>query len=787
MKQSFTRILNYLGLTIAFTAFMVIMVQVQYEASFCSNYKDAERTYRVERGYPIDDEHTDMYFCWFSRPMLEKIKDAPEVQRYVRFMGSSVASATLRDIENTTYSAARATGMMYANSATLEMMNVEMVCGTYDELDSVPGVVISEPIAEKMFGKDSPLGKNICISQWYSTDTLTIRGVFKPIKKNGLLSMDIAATYGDFDINQHNNQSTIFCVTLHEGVTAEEACASMQKLADEYVESEKDVDRSIKIRLTPIEDVHFLEDVGYDFVEKSSIGTLIALITVALIIILVAMVNFWNIAFASVPSRIKSINTRKVLGASREELIGGQILEVVVMALCAFVTSLLLLFVLRDTAIGDLVSEDINPLLHLDLVAYTAIGVIVLGALAGLSPAFYSTSFAPALVLKGSFSHNIKGRQLRYFLIGFQFTVSLVLGMVAMFVNEQMNYMLSYDKGFSSENVLYSDLDASLASKHKELAANLKKHPEIVDVTFSAREFVPQDGLIMNWGRRFEGESISFQCQPVERNFAQFFDIKIIDGRYFEEQDENTSNAHFIFNATAKAQYPFIDVGDTFWAYATDDDNVVGISEDFHLKPLQYNVEPLALFYYDNNPNESMSYCYVKIASGLRIKDVEGIFEEEIRKLHADVATELISLNYYDENIAQLYEKERKLSSLNFMACILSILIAVIGILGLITFETQYRKKEIAVRRVLGASTTEILGMFNGIYVRLCVICFVVAAPIAYLIMSKWVEGYAYQADIPVWIFVVALIALFAIVTIAITSASLRAINRDPVESIKTE
>lgn len=155
--------------------------------------------------------------------------------------------------------------------------------------------------------------------------------------------------------------------------------------------------------------------------------------------------------------------------------------------------------------------------------------------------------------------------------------------------------------------------------------------------------------------------------------------------------------------------------------------------------------------------------------------------------MHADVATELISLNYYDENIAQLYEKERKLSSLNFMACILSILIAVIGILGLITFETQYRKKEIAVRRVLGASTTEILGMFNGIYVRLCVICFVVAAPIAYLIMSKWVEGYAYQADIPVWIFVVALIALFAIVTIAITSASLRAINRDPVESIKTE
>lgn len=787
MKQTFTRILNYLGLAIAFTAFMVIMVQIQYETSFCSNYKDVSRTYRVERGNPMDGEHTEMYFCWFSRPMLEKVKDAPEIQRYSRMMGSAVAGATLRDIENTVYPAAKANGMMYCNSATLEMMNVEMVCGSYDELDTVPGVVISETVAEKMYGKDSPLGKNICISQWYSTDTLTIRGVYKPIKKNGLLCTDIAATYSDYDIDQHNNQSTIFCVTLHEGVTAEEACASMQKLADEYAVSQKREEGSIKLRLTPIEDIHFAHDVGYDMVEKSSIGTLVTLITVAIILLLVAIVNFWNISFASIPSRIKNINTRKVLGASREELIRGQVIEVILMALFAFVSSLLLLAILRNTGVQDLISEDLNPLLHLDIVAYTTIGVIIVGALVGLSPALYSTSFAPALVLKGSFSHNIKGRQLRYFLIGFQFVVSLILGMFAMFVNEQMNFMLSYDKGFSCENILYSELDATLSSCHKELAVNLKKHPEIVDVTFSARDFVPLDGTIMGWGRMFEGESINFQCQPVERNFADFFDIKIVEGRYFEEQDENTSNAHFIFNSKAKAKYPFIDPGDSFWAYTSDNDNVVGICEDFHLKPLQFQVEPLALFYYDNNPNETMSFCYVKVSAGVRVQDVEDIFKDEILKLRADVAPELISLGYYDEVISHLYDKERRLSFLNFMACVLSILIAVIGILGLITFETQYRKKEIAVRRVLGASTREILGMFNGIYVKLCIICFVIAAPIAYLVMSNWVGEYAYQAEIPVWIFVTALIVLFAIVTISISAASLRAINRDPVESIKTE
>lgn len=792
MRPSFTRILNYLGLTIAFTAFVVIMIQVDYETSFCSSYANKERTYRVERGYINQSEQkvTGGYYCVFSRPMIEVLKDVPEVESYSRILGGGGMSFNIQDADNASYPAVKGRGNMISNKAAIEMMNIEIVCGQeqFDNMDKdFHTAFLSEDIVAKLYGNENPIGKRVIHTNQWSTDTVYIGGVFKAMSQNGIMQSDIIMPYGDFDLQRHNDQSTHFFVTLYEGIEKEEAERSLSEASKKYTDSSENAPI---IRLTSIEDIHFTNDVSYNLVERGTKSGVFTLITVAIILLLVAMVNFWNIAMASVPSRIKSINTHKVLGASREELIAKQMLETVILAVASFLSAILLLWLLKDTHIAELVSDDINPFKHLGFISIVGIVALFFSALVGLSPALYSTSFAPALVLKGGFSHNVKGRKLRNLLIGFQFVVSLILGIFALFVNEQNSYMLSSDMGFKSGDVLYSVLDNRLAPVHKTLAERLKKHSEIEDVTFTSRDFVSIGGISMGWGSQYKGQDIDFKCLPVERNFIEFFNINILEGRHFVENDESTSNAHFIFNQTA-ARYYDIEVGTNIGGYFMDDD-IVGVCEDFHVRSLQYGVGPIALVFYRdwNSPygiTENMVHCYIKRAHGVALNKVFDILKEEILALSSSIPQELITLNYYDETIGALYDKERRLSFLTLMSCVISVLIAIIGILGLVQFEMQYRKKEIAIRRVMGGSTTILLTMFNGAYIRICLICFLIAAPVAFFAIKVWLENYANQSPIPVWIFISALSVLLFIVVSTISLTSLRTINKNPVESIKTE
>lgn len=795
MKQSFSRILNYIGLTIAFVAFLVIMVQVDYETSFCSTYNNTERTYRVEVTYTASAEMqpVDNYMCVLSRPMIEVLKDAPVIESYSRILGDGNMSFYIQDAQSRQYQAVEGIGMIICNKSTIDMMNIEFLSGqdNVGKMDEVlDQVFLSDEMTSRLYGDEDPIGKTILYNNQWGEDTLRIGGVFKEMTSNGIAKSEMIIPYGDHDLDHHDDQSVHFFITLREGVTKEEATQSISEYADKYVDSMRgDSEGAYHIRLTAIEDIHFTTDVDFPMVELANRSTLYSLITVAIILLLVAMVNFWNIAMASIPSRIKNINTRMVLGASREELIGFQMLETIIIAVVAFISAVFVLYLLSKTSIADLVSDDINPLKHWKFIATTGIVAVFVSALAGLSPAIYSTSFAPALVLKGGFSHNIKGRKLRNILIGFQFVVSLILGIFAMFVNVQSNYMQSYDKGFKSGDVLYSVLDRRLAHKHLTLAERMKKHPEIEDVTFSSREFVAMGGIMMRWERAINHERAIFRCLPVERNFLEFFDFNKVDGRFFDERDETSTNARYVFNKAALNAYN-IQVGTKFYGYS-DDEEVVGICDDFHCRPLQYDVEPSAFVFSQiwmgDESWENMVHCYIKRAHGVGINEVYDILKFEIMNIDNGIPQELVSLCYFDQTIGGLYDKESNLSTLTLIACMLSVLIAIIGILGLVHFETQYRRKEIAIRRVMGASISALLKMFNGIYVRLCLICFVVAIPIAIVVIIYWLRSYAYQSPIPVWIFISALAVLLLIVVTTITVTSLRAISRNPVESIKRE
>lgn len=793
--KHFSSILNYIGLTTAFLAFLVIMIQIDYETSFCSSYRNRERTYRVERGSAVENDITSSgkYCCIFSRPYIEVLKDAPVIESYSRIMGGTDLSFFIYDTESRELPSVKGQGMIICNKQTLDMMNVKFILGQENAEkmnENFDNVFLSRDLAHKIYGDINPIGRRISYNNQFSSDSLYVGGVYEPLPNNGISNPEMIVPYGDFDLQQHGNQSTHLFVTIHEGITKEEAELSLYEYSKKYFVSMGDKEENaVLIRLTPIDDIHFTTDVEYQMVDLGNRSTLYSLISIAIILILVAMVNFWNIAMACVPSRIKNINIRRVLGVSREKLIGVQMMQTVLIALAAFVSALLFLYLLKDSTIASFISVDINPLPHWKLICTTGVFAILISSLAGLSPAIYSTSFAPAMVLKGGFAHNVKGRNLRNTLIGFQFIVSLILGIFALFVNIQNDYMQSFNKGFKSGDVLYSVLDNKLAYVHRQLAERLKKHPEIEDVTFSSRDFVSMGGISMGWGRNIDGKGVSFKCLPVERNFIEFFDISITDGRHFEMRDESAKNAHFVLNKAAATQYE-LKVGTIFGGYDADDE-IIGFCENFFCRPLQYSVEPAALvfssYFMGNESWETMNHCYIKRAHGIGLNEVSDILKTEILNISSDVHLETISLDYFDETIGKLYDKEKQLSTLTFSACILSVLIAIIGILGLVYFETQHRRKEIAIRRVMGAETTTLLSMFNNTYLRICLISFVIAAPIALLSIRIWVSGYAYQADIPMWIFIAALVVLVLIVVSAITFSSLKSIHRNPLESIKSE
>lgn len=778
-------ILNILGLSVAFAAFMVIIMQVDYDTNFDAFHEDAETIYRVE-------------LQWEGEPTLA-IQPRPLANIFMHFSPHIEAGAVTRPFSNETLFKVENNGQrenfleknMFVDPTFTDVFRFEMTEGSAGALRDPNTALIPQSMALRMFGESSAIGKTLEMGEIKQVlsgafkekaGRYTVRGVYKDFPRNSLLQNVI---YMPMDEKENSDDWGNSSYTLYVRLDSPESSTEVIKdFLAYYKKNElgKNMswfsDKELNFRLTSLPDLHFTLDTIYDFVPKSSRQTRWILIAIAMVILIIAGINFTNFSTALTPMRIRSINTQKVLGSPDSLLRFSLLVEAVCISLVAYGLALGLVYYMRLSPLVGLVDADLSLSAHPVLLGSTVLIAMGVGLLAGLYPSYYITSFPPALVLKGSFGLSPEGRMLRNVLICVQFIASFVLIIGAMFMYLQNYYMSHSPLGYDKDQLIVTNITETVKKSKSTFVNQIKSFSGIEDVTFAEILLSSQDQF-MEWGREVNDKNIQFQCLPVDASFLNVMNIPITEGRGFRKEDELTRYGVFIFNERARQVYG-LTLEDKI-----DKSEIIGFMSDVKFTSFRTEVTPMAFYLWgQNNWNRGQSYAYVKVKAGSDMQAAIEQVKEVLKKIDPDYPFEV---SFYDEVMNNVYAKEKNLSMLITLFSLIAVFISIVGVFGLVVFESQYRKKEIGIRKVMGSTTSQILVMFNRTYFRILVLCFVLSAPVAYYAVSRWLENFAYKTPLYGWVFIAAFILVASITLLTVTFQNWRTANENPVESIKRE
>ena len=777
-KTGVSTLINILGMSVAFAAAMILMVQVRWDTTYDANFKGHEQVFRMENNW-MDK---GLFSTSFSRPMIEIAKTAsPNIEAVGTYWTMPQEATLNKNGEQTILSVSSAR----VDSSMFSVFPFEWVVGSAREFTAGETAVVSEEYAKIFFGDESAIGK---IFKAGNGVEVRVIGVFKDMPKNSNMHYGVLVNLGDEFLDNTNEWSFLAFVKLKDPSLAKETEALMENAVLEQYGNDFDADEADEFRrgfrISNLHDAHFERDVRANIASANKAIT-ITLAAIAILLILIAIINFINFAFAEIPFRIKNINTRKVLGEGRGSLIVRQLLHAGLIALIAFAIACLIMHVVAGSSWASYVSDSLTLKNNIGILALMLGVALVSAVIAGLAPALYSTSQPAALVLKGSYGTSVKGKALRNILVGLQFVLSFLFILMALFVGVQTKYMMGKDMGFDEARVLQTWCGYPAGNQKDALRSHLLQNPSIEAVTFADSPVV-SDGK-MGWSRTGDdGNQVFMEVLPVDDNFVQFFGLQIVEGRDFRESDNQNETGSIIPNETYMQMFPQFHVGSLMYGHV-DNCEIVGVVKDFNFKSLQHAMGPLVLYNWGKEGWRSFGTMYVRTAPGADFKDVSDYIKDAICKFDPRREPHMITVSHLDKWIEDMYQSEQSLGKLITIASFVALLIAIIGIIGLVFFETQFIRKEIAVRRVNGATVGSILKMINKKYLIMAAASFVIAAPVAYWLMTAWRKGFAYQSPVPVWIFLVALLAVAAITLAVVTLQSWRAANANPVESLKNE
>lgn len=766
-------VLNIIGLAIAFASFFVIMTQVDYDLNFNKGYKDYQNIYRLE----IKPNEEWGWQLWTPRPIAELIGTAsPHIQ-------ASAITGWVNDNDYEVNGNLFNEPVMTGFGNFIKVFQPEMVAGSTDALEKKDNVLIPVSMAMRMFGSTDVVGKLLFRGKQSDNKPVTIGGVYKDFPENSQIGNYIFMPFDpDIDKNNWGNWNYTCYYRLNNPANVSEveklAFQKLMKIAPEELQEglQEEKDNADFFHLIPLSEVHFSK-IGNK--SASSRTTVYLLICVSFLIVIVAAINFMNFSLAETPMRLKSINTQKVLGAKTSSLRGGLIAESVLISLIAFAVSLVLLLAVRNSGIQDLVTADLSLGKHLPLLAATFGISILIGVLAGLYPSFYVTSFPPALVLKGSFGLSPKGRKLRTALVCFQFFVAFMLIIAIGIMYTQSRYIRTSEYGYDKDAIVVGDVTQDARKQKDAVVSELSRISGVEGVAFSQFVLNSQD-TYMSWGRGEGDKNINFACFPVDEHYLDVMGIRITDGRNFKPSD----NGVYIFNEAARKKYPWMAVD----MPATPGDwNVVGFCENIRFSTFRNNdiAEPMAFIYvskaklwsYENIVN-------VRISAGT---DKVAVIRSLQKAMEKFTPGHDFNFRFMDQVLDNAYRNELRFTRQILLFSLLAIVISMIGVFGLTMFESEYRRKEIGIRKIFGSTTGEILRMFNKRYLYILIGCFIVAAPFGWWIGQHWLEGFAERTPIRAWIFLASFLLVTAITMITVTVQSWKNANENPANSIKTE
>ena len=801
-RYKVSSVLNILGLSIAFAAAYAILVQVNYDLGFNRSLKDAERVFRLETSMFVEINSTisDSMNDYLGQTFGD---DTTMVEAFGRTMFEPLSVTLKLNTDGAEHHVE--VNACEGTKGFPETVGFELVNGSFERLGIPNSVLISEA-----FAKTHSLQLDDVV-QDEEDESYTIVGVYEDFSKNcDFYGIQMFCSVEPDGWQQAGNWDYAYFYKLKEAWMKDAFIESLYPKYYEFNESRMKMyyewkgqeypdtmtlekfraDEKNQLFLTPIGDIHFA-DVDAEN-KRGNATTTYTLLAIGVVILIIAFVNFINFFMAMVPRRIRRVNTEKIFGCTARRLRMGFVGEAIGLVLLGLILAAYIIFMIApEVSAGSFISTSIALEENWDVVLMMmGIGVL-LAIVSSIYPAYYITSVSPAFAIKGSFGNTAKGRRLRSALLGLQFFISLSLIICTMFIKMQHSFMMNYDMGFNREYLISSVLDGYAMGPTEDgqrpaLVSLLKESPMIKEVTFSQNRMVSKDAR-QGWGREVVGEErkdeVVVDVQIVTPEFLEVMGIEIAEGRNFEPRDIKNPNGTIIYNETARRKYNLTMDTQIKWQGGVAE--VAGFCKDAKMQPLQYETQPMGFYIYGQNLYYPQ--LYIRTTEGANFEVVKAYIEESILKLAPKAKPEDIKVEFFDEQLGREYEKEKELTRLVSVFSLVAILIALMGVFGLVFFETQYRRREIAVRRVHGAKIAQILQMFVGQYAKMVLVAFLFAVPVSYLIMQRWLQGYAYHIPLYWWVFALALLIVLVVTSSIVLARSWRAAKENPVEALYKE
>lgn len=760
-------VLNIMGLSVAFAVFIAILIQVNYEYSYNSSFPKADRIYRLE----LRSSSEAIYQALLPLPGFEIIRsEIPEL---------SVSCLVDKPWGLANFTVVKPDGNMdffeegpaYADTNVVRVFDLEVVAGDYRQALTVPGqLFIPLSVARKFFGETDVVGKTVLFN---GTREMTVAAVYRDVPQNSTFQNVLysASFSSGTQWGQWNYESYY---VIPEGTDMEmlvDKLRGLDKVVAEKNSGEK-MFADHDLMFLPLKDIYFADVQHWHEPAGNRMMTHILLL-IGILVLVVAIVNFVNFSMALAPSRIKSLNTQKTFGAGNRFLRWCVISEAMIFSFLAFMLGVFWCYMLGRTSVQEVMYTSLNPFVRPGLLAGVGSVSLIVGVLAGCYPAFYMTSFSPALVLKGSQALSPRGIFLRNTLMVFQYTVAVALIIGILFIGRQLEMVKNRPWGIEKEHIVYLKSNRDMVQKRTAFVNELRQNPAVADVTF-ASELIGDTGM-QHWffDEMIDGEQKRIECDVsmVASNYLNFFGIEVVEGDRFV----STQDSMVMVNETFKKTYHIDPMGKEMAGM-----RVGRILKDFNILPLQQSIRPLLLAV---NEEWAGKYFYIKINGAARNEALTHI-RKTIRELSPTYGGDVHFLN---DHLNSLYKGEERLGTLVNIFGLATILLALMGVYGLVLFNSKYKAKEIGVRKVNGATNRQMIIFLNRGFIRMVVLSFVLACPLSWYAISVWLSGFAYKTSLSVWIFLLAGVIVLSITLLTISWQSWKAANANPVEVLKNE
>jgi putative ABC transport system permease protein len=643
-----------------------------------------------------------------------------------------------------------------------EVFTPEILSGDVAGIFASPGsAMISQKTAQQLFGNENPIGKSL--RYHYSGQQLTVQAVYRDFPENATLRNGVYTCL--HEENQTGNWSYQACFLIHPDnwATVSEKINTPEMLGEETARHFEQ--QTVRVQLTSPNAVYL----------ERHISTTLSLLATGLLTLFIAFVNFINLSLAMAPSRVRSIAIRKILGAGRNALRATVAMESVLFTALAAAIAFAGIRLLQ----GSIFAQELFPTIGFSLLSHVpvfapALAVILLLAFAvGLYTMRYTTSFDEAEAMKGSFARGVRGVRMRNFLIVTQFTAAITLICISIFIRRQNSYMMNYDWKIPKENIVYLPA-AGLDDKAFLFGEELLRDPRISD--FCVTDFLP-GGIGSNWWSYLDGKHVNLDIWPVDDRFFDFFDIDLLAGRKPDHIDSLVSQ--MVVNETFLKKYEFDEnlIGKEFNA---DGPRVQAIARDVYFRSLHDSIAPMAFGVMAQR--RDLRYVLVKLGGN----ELPGTVSH-IGQVWKQMSSDPFDVHFLDEFMDRLYQKENNMAKLIGLFGLIIVVIAVMGVYGLIVFNARYKAKEIAIRKVNGSSNREIMLLLNRTILIQLAIAFVVAIPIAYCTVFRWLQNFAYKTPIDWWIFLLGGIIVLAITVLTVSTQSYRAASQNPTKALNRQ